>query len=220
MFKRLFTFLTVVLFTSVAFAQTDNNLFFVFLNSNPGQEALHIENAKAIQTAHLENIDKLTKEGKLFAAGTFEDGGSMFILHAESLEEAQGFLQTDPAIQSNYFITEVFPFQLAHGRMCGAKEPYKMATYQLIRFTNMAKDSEPGHQVTYDTRIFMGKISTDNKGMVAQGYINNQADGVLILDAKTPDDARRIFKKHPSVRSHKMTYDIKTLSIAEGTFCE
>ena len=43
-----------------------------------------------IQTAHLNNIDSLHRAGKLVLAGPFGDdkGGGIFILKAESLEEA------------------------------------------------------------------------------------------------------------------------------------
>lgn len=220
MFRNLFTLFTLVFFLGSASAQTNNNLYFVFLNSNPDKEVLSDEKAEVVQAAHMQNIDKLAEEGKLFAAGPFDGGGGMFILHAESLEEAKSFLQTDPAVQANRFITEVFPFQLAHGDICGAKEPYEMVSYQMIRFTNHAKDGEDENQVRYDTRIFMAETSAKKKNIIAQGYFNNQTNGIVIFNVETTSEAEKIFKKHPSVKSGLMTYEVKTLWIAKGTFCE
>jgi len=220
MFNKLITLIAVVFFVGSTMAQTNDNLYFVFLNTNPEREVLSDEKAEAIQAAHMQNIDKLAEEGKLFAAGPFEGGGGMFILHAESLAEAKSFLQSDPAVQANRFATEVFPFQLAHGNMCGAKEPYEMVTYQMIRFTNIDKNGADEHKVTHDTRIFMADVGAKKKNIVAQGYFNDQADGILILNVETTKEAEKIFKKHPSVKSGKMTYEVKTLWIAKGTFCE
>ena len=220
MFRNLFTLFTLVFFLGSASAQTNDNLYFVFLNTNPDKEILSDEKAEAVQAAHMKNIDKLAEEGKLFAAGPFDGGGGMLILHAESLVEAKNYLQSDPAVQANRFNTEVFSFQLAHGNMCGAKEPYEMVTYQMIRFTNHAKDSDDEHQVSYDTRIFMGDVSAKKKNIIAQGYFSNQVDGIVIFNVETASEAEKIFKKHPSVKSGLMTYEVKTLWIAKGTFCE
>ena len=220
MIKKLIALFAVVFFMGTAMAQTNDNLYFVFLNTNPDREVLSDVKAEAIQAAHRTNIDKLARDGKLFAASSFEDGGGLFILHAESLDEAKSFLQSDPAIQANRLNTEVFPFQLAHGDMCGAKKPYKMVTYQMIRFTNNAKNSDQVHKVTHDTRIFMAELNAKKKNIVAQGYFNNQADGIVILKTETANEATKIFRKHPSVKSGKMNYEVKTLWIAKGTFCE
>ncbi len=220
MFKNLITLFAVIFFVGGTIAQTNDDLYFVFMNTNPECEVLSDEKAEAIQAAHMQNIDKLAEDGKLFAAGPFEGGGGMFVLHAESLGEANGFLQSDPAVQANRFATEVFPFQLAHGNMCGAKEPYEMVAYQMVRFTNIDKNGTDVHKVAHDTRIFMADVGAKKKNIVAQGYFNDQADGILILDVETTKEAEKIFKKHPSVKSGKMTYDVKTLWIAKGVFCE
>jgi len=220
MFKNLITLLVVVFFVGSAIAQTNDNLYFAFLNTNPEREVLSDEKAEAIQAAHMQNIDKLAEEGKLLAGGPFENGGGMFILHADNIAEAKSFLQTDPAVQANRFITEVFPFGLAHGNMCGTKEPFEMVTYQMIRFTNNAKNNEQIHEVTHDTRIFMAETNAKKKNIVAQGYFNDKADGIVIFNVQSANEAEKIFKKNPSVKSGKMTYEVKSLYIAKGTFCE
>lgn len=220
MFKNILVLFTLVLFIGGTMAQTNDKLYFVFLNTNPDRATLNDSEAEAIQAAHLQNIDKLAKEGKLFAAGPFEGGGGMFIIHAESLAEANGFLQSDPAIQAKRFNTEVFPFNLAHGDMCGAKEPYEMVTYQMVRFSKQVKDEEELHRLGYNNRIFMSDVAAEKKNIVAQGYFDTQAEGLVILNVETANDAEKIFKKHPSVRSGDLNYEVKTLWIAKGTFCE
>lgn len=220
MLKKFLALFALVLFMGGTVAQTNDNLYFVFLNTNPDRATLSDTEAESIQAAHLQNIDELAEEGKLFAAGPLEGGGGIFILHAESLAEAKSLVQTDPAIKAQRFNTEVFPFKLAHGDMCGAKEPYEMVTYQMIRFSSQLKNEEQLHQVGYNNRIFMGDVAAEKKNIVAQGYFNAQIDGILILDVEEVNDAEKIFKKHPSVKSGDLSYEVKTLWIAKGTFCE
>ena len=220
MFKNLIALIAVIFFVSSTMAQSNDNLYFVFLNTNPDREVLGDEKAEAIQAAHMQNIDKLAEEGKLVAGGPFENGGGMFILSAEDLAEAKSFLQTDPAVQANRFITEVFPLQLAHGNMCGTKEPYEMLTYQLIRFSNNAKTNDQMHKVTHDTRIFMADVNAKKKNIIAQGYFNDRADGFVIFNVDSTNEAEKIFRKNPAVKSGKMTYEVRSLYIAKGTFCE
>ncbi len=219
MFKKVIVLFAFSLFITGIAAQTNENLYFVFLNTNPDRETISDQKAEEIQAAHLQNIDKLAEEGKLFAAGPFEGGGGMFILHAESLEQAKGFLQTDPAVKANRFIVEVFPFNLAYGNMCGAKEPREMVTYQLIRFTKNTDASDALAQLRHDNRVFMYELSNKLK-VVAQGYFGDMLDGVVILDTDSAGEAGKLFKKHPAVRSGKLSYEVKTLWIARGTFCE
>lgn len=59
--------------------------------------------AAALQKAHLKNIGRLAKEGKLVVAGPFLDSGDIrgiYIFNVSSLDEAEILTKTDPAIQA------------------------------------------------------------------------------------------------------------------------
>ncbi len=69
--------------------------------------------AAQIQKAHLENISRLTKEGKIIVAGPFGDDGNwrgIFIFDAASKEEVAQLLQTDEAIKSGRLAYEIHPW--------------------------------------------------------------------------------------------------------------
>jgi uncharacterized protein len=62
---------------------------------------------------HMNNIDRLVKEGKLIVAGPFEKNDKnyrgLFILNnINTIEEAKDMLQTDPAIKSGLLDPEIF----------------------------------------------------------------------------------------------------------------
>ena len=69
--------------------------------------------AMKLQMAHLKNIGKLAKEGKLIVAGPFlddQDIRGIFIFNVETIEEAKKLTETDPAVQAGSLIMELHPF--------------------------------------------------------------------------------------------------------------
>src|SRR5262245_43454352 len=56
-----------------------------------------------LQQAHLDNILRMEREGKLVVAGPFLDNGDLrglYVFRVASIEEAQAFANSDPAIQA------------------------------------------------------------------------------------------------------------------------
>ncbi|MDT7043416.1 YciI family protein [Candidatus Nitronereus thalassa] len=62
--------------------------------------------------AHLERLKALQEKGQLICAGPFSDqAGSLIIIEAESLDEAEAFSQGDPYVKEGIFKrVEVHPF--------------------------------------------------------------------------------------------------------------
>lgn len=107
--------LSLILFSLQLFAQNENGelslkqyyLVVLTKGANRSQDSL---TAQAIQEAHLRNINRLFKEGKIDIAGPFADDTDwrgVFIFNVETKEEVEKLLQTDEAISSgrlNYII--------------------------------------------------------------------------------------------------------------------
>lgn len=63
-------------------------------------EMLDSEKNKTLRPAHLEYLQKVKEEGKIFAMGPFADGsGGMVIYLAESYEEAKTLAEQDPYVR-------------------------------------------------------------------------------------------------------------------------
>ena len=62
---------------------------------------------------HLDRLKKLNEQGKLICAGPFTDkAGSLIIIEADSLGEAEMFAREDPYVLEGVFQhTEVHPFK-------------------------------------------------------------------------------------------------------------
>jgi uncharacterized protein YciI len=71
-----------------------------------------------LQRAHLANITRLAKEEKIILAGPFLGGGDLrglFLFDTESVEEAEAWSATDPAVQAGIFRVGLHPWYSAKG---------------------------------------------------------------------------------------------------------
>jgi uncharacterized protein YciI len=83
-----------------------------FLKRGPNRSQDSLESAR-LQKAHLENIGRLAKEGKLLLAGPFLDDGELrgiYIFNVKTVEEAKKLTETDPAIQTGSLVMELHPW--------------------------------------------------------------------------------------------------------------
>jgi uncharacterized protein YciI len=74
--------------------------------------------AAKIQEGHLQNIDRLAKEGKINIAGPFAQKGDwrgIFIFNSSDSLEVKTLLETDPAIQSGRLSYIMMPWMSAKG---------------------------------------------------------------------------------------------------------
>lgn len=69
--------------------------------------------AVELQKAHLQNITRMAKEGKLVVAGPFlddQDVRGIYIFDVETIEEAKTLTETDPAIKAGSLVMELRPW--------------------------------------------------------------------------------------------------------------
>lgn len=80
-----------------------------FLKTGPNRPEDSIESVR-LQSAHLANISRLAKEGKLVLAGPFYGNDSLrgiYIFNTDNIEEARQMTETDPAIQQGSLAMEL-----------------------------------------------------------------------------------------------------------------
>ncbi len=89
------------------------NYIFVLLKTGE-TEIADKDSLNAIFRGHFKNMETMAKNGKLALSGPFgkndKDYRGLFILVAESTEEAMELLQNDPAIAAGVFDVELTPW--------------------------------------------------------------------------------------------------------------
>jgi uncharacterized protein YciI len=129
MLMKIFFSITAILFSISCAAQTNNydsslakklgaddygmkKYVMAFLKTGPTQIKDSVERRKLLM-AHLKNIQRLAKEGKLIVAGPFMDDQKIegiFIFNVESVEEAKELTATDPAVKAGELEIELHPW--------------------------------------------------------------------------------------------------------------
>ncbi|HVP40931.1 MAG TPA: YciI family protein [Candidatus Krumholzibacteriaceae bacterium] len=81
---------------------------------NPESPAKMSPKEEAIVNEHFEYLKKALTEGKLFLAGRCLNGEfGIVIFCAESEEQAEIFMKTDPAVKKRVMTAELHPFRIA-----------------------------------------------------------------------------------------------------------
>lgn len=83
-----------------------------FLKRGPNRDMDSLE-AVNLQRAHMDNIQRLAKEGKLVLAGPFMDNGDVrgiYVFAVATVAEAEALTATDPAIQAGSLVMELHPW--------------------------------------------------------------------------------------------------------------
>lgn len=89
--------------------------YFVELITNEERADIPQNEVDSIQNAHMANIGDMIKNKKLVLAGPFEDGGGIFILQVNSIEEAEKLCQADPAVSAGRLKTKIRPWYTTKG---------------------------------------------------------------------------------------------------------
>lgn len=190
----------------------------VFLNKNADAPKITKEESATLMQGHLDNINRLAKEGKLLAAGPFEGGGGLFILNTTSEEEAKAWLATDPGIVADRWKIEIHPYQPRYGSVCAVKEPYEMTNYTFIRYDAIVSKVTAGNfpEIIMQHDQYMKQLKNTGN-VVTEAVFNERDGGILVMKGELQPE---VIENDPGIREGLIQHEIKKLYIAKGSFCE
>lgn len=90
----------------------------VLLQKGPNRNQDSIS-AEKIQTAHMANINRLAKEGKLIMAGPIgmeDDLRGIFLMNCADSTEVENFVKTDSAVITGRLIMKYYPWWTMKGK--------------------------------------------------------------------------------------------------------
>jgi uncharacterized protein YciI len=208
-------FLLVLLCSLTSSAQSYT---FIFLNARADKPELPKEEVDKIMKGHMDNMERLAKEGKLLVAGPFDGGGGIFIFNTSSQEEAERWLSTDPGVQAQRWKVEILPYQPREGSVCPVKEPYEMVTYTFVRFrSNIHKETVADYPLLLKKHEDYMKQLVTGGNVITEGSFGDQEGNILVLRG---DVQPEVMENDPAIRGGTMLVDLKKLWIAKGSFCE
>jgi uncharacterized protein YciI len=200
--------LVVVALAGVLFstaAAQNRSLMMVLLTLDPNRPVLSQDEIDSLQTAHMANIQRMAREGKLLIAGPFGSGGGIFVLSTESKDTARMWLNTDPAVRSKRWIIESYPYIPRIGNICVVAVKYEMVTYNFVRFEWRGGNVENQLLTLVDPELIVGAGSLEGSGTVV--ITRNDVD-------------QKALSKETLVRDGNIKVTVNKLWIAKGSFCE
>lgn len=217
--KKITFLLPIVLLLALfGSAGAQSQYTFVFLNKKADADKITAEESKKIMEGHMANINRLSKEGKLLAAGPFEGGGGLFILNTQKIEEATEWLSTDPGVQAKRWNIELLPYIPKRGGVCPVGEKYEMTNYSFIRFAPMVSKTTATDypQILKKHEAYIREKFPADK-VVTEAIFGSKDGGILILNEEA---SKTILDNDPGVLEGLLDVEVKKLYIARGSFCE
>lgn len=199
------------------FAQ-DKNYTIVFLNKKAESEKLDAQTARKLMEGHMANIRRLAGEGKLLAAGPFDGGGGLFIFNTASMEEAEEWVSTDPAVQAKRWNVEILPYTPRIGSVCPVSDSIEMVSYTFVRFNAVVDKFTAGNypNIIRQHEAFVKQATTPDQ-IVTEAIFGPNEGGILVLRGELPADA---FMNDPGVQQGLLDVQIRKLYITRTSFCE
>ena len=220
--------LAILTACAVAQAQSEPNIhkyFFVLLKRPPNAPQLSKEAAERLQEEHLANIRKLHEERKLFVAGPFMDDTSLrgiFVLKADSLEQAQEWAGSDPAIKAGRLVAEMHGPWLIDPRAIhepAVAEGMEQYTLVLMKSGDRWNPSAPGLMEVMKQHPAFLKEMTDKGKIAVAGHFPfsdpSELRGVTIFRVGAEETAKLV-QEDPTVKAGMLRTEIHPWITGKG----
>jgi len=217
-----------LLIASFAAAQSEPqtaNFFFVLLKRPANAPQLSKEAGEKLQEEHMANIRKLHSEHKLVVAGPFLDDTSLrgiFVMKAESKEQAEGWAGSDPAVKAGRLAAEVHgPWQIEPSAIHETQTPQTMEQYTLVLLKSGAKwdpNAAGFMDVMKQHHAFVQRLIEERKIAVAGPFPFSEPGelrGITVFTV-APEEAAKIAQDDPILKAGLLQAEMHPWMTAKG----
>jgi uncharacterized protein YciI len=195
--------------SSAAPAQpTAQQYFFVLLKHPANAPQMSKEDGEKLQEAHMANIRKLYEERKLVIAGPFMDDGvfrGVFVMKADSLDQAKDWANSDPAIKAGRLAAEVHgPWMIRPERIHETDTPNTLEKYSLLLVHRGdkwdPKSPVPQDLVKQHLAYLMGLMQQGKLALAGPFRGDGELKGIFIYSVSM-DEAMKLEREDPMVKN-------------------
>ena len=229
--KRSFPILAAFLFLAlsrVALAQAESNtpkFFFVLLKRPANAPQLSKEAGEKLQEEHMANIRKLHAEHKLVIAGPFMDDTALrgiFVLTADSRQQAEEWANSDPAIKAGRLTPEIHgTWFIDPSAIHAPADGESLEQYSMVLMNSTAQWNPGGPQfdeILQQHGAFVKKMVDEGKVALAGHFAFNdpgELRGIEIFRV-APEQAAKLLEDDPAVKGGAMKPEIHPWLTGKG----
>ena len=182
------------------------SFFFVLLKRPASAPQISKEDGNKLQEAHMANIRKLHQEHKLVIAGPFMDDGALrgiFVMKADSLDQAKEWANSDPAIKAGRLLAEVHgPWMIRPQGIHETDTPNTLEKYSLLLVHQGAKwdpkSPVPQDVIKQHLSYLMGLMQQGQLALAGPFHDNGELKGIFIYSVPM-DEAMKLEAEDPMV---------------------
>lgn len=184
---------------------------------NPGKDA------PTIQKQHIEYVQSILASNKLMIAGAVKDESdiaAVYIFRTKAAEEAQTWVNDDPAVKNGLLVPELHPWW-SEDVMKKTETPTKYMTAYLaflVRGEKWTPEKTP--QTEEIQKGHMANISrlAEMKKLVVAGPFgdNGKLRGIFVFRVASMEEARSLTMTDPAVQSGRLALDLHPWLVPEG----
>jgi uncharacterized protein len=193
---------------SSAPGQPAASFFFVLLKHPASAPQISKEDGDKLQEAHMANIRRLHEEHKLVIAGPFMDDGvlrGIFVMKADSLDQAKEWANSDPAIKAGRLSAEVHgPWMIRPQGIHETDTPNTLEKYSLL-LVHQGDKWDPKSPVPQDVlqqhlSYLMGLMQQGKLALAGPFHDDGELKGIFIYSVPM-DEAVKLEGEDPMVKN-------------------
>jgi uncharacterized protein YciI len=201
------------------------NYFLVFLRRPSNAPQLTQEAGEKLQEAHMANIGKLYAEHKLVLAGPFMDDTSLrgiFVLQADSIEQAREWTGTDPAVKAGRLAEEIHgPWLVSPNAIHNPADTNQgMEQYTVVLLNRGEKWNTPGpalSDVIERHNAFFKQMEEPNVAIAGRIAVADTGDlRETIIFCMETERTTRLIQDDPAVKAGVFKPEIHPWITAKG----
>jgi len=195
------------------------------MKKGPKWATIKEDDRDSIQKQHLANVLSLLNSGKAIIAGPFRDDSDLigiFILRAASIEEAETWIDSDPAVKAGLMAPEMHPWW-SQDIFKKANMPVKMNLVYLgflKKGSNRKEgdDKDPAIQELQKAHLANINRLAEMKKLIAAGPFGDDGAlrGIFVFRVASLQEAQDLCATDPMVKIGRLVVELHPWNVPEG----